>query len=168
MERLWAPWRSAYVTGEEKEKRMPGCFFCQARDTEDAAAALTLARGAGAFVIMNRYPYNTGHLMVACNDHRGEIEAIDPEAAGEMWRLLVACKEILAEAMEPQGFNIGINQGRCAGAGVVDHLHMHLVPRWAGDTNFMPVTGQTRVMSQSLDELYRALLPRFAERGMTP
>ncbi len=169
MERLWAPWRSSYVAGlKDDAPGGDGCFLCAAAKADDPKGLLVLGRSENAFIIMNRYPYNTGHLMIACNVHRGVIEEVATETATEMWRLLVLSKGVLAEAMQPHGFNIGINQGRCSGAGVTDHLHMHIVPRWDGDTNFMPTLGGVKVMSQSLTDLYENLLPLFASRGCTP
>lgn len=169
MERLWAPWRTEYVTGlAEAREPEGGCFLCYGRDCESARDSLVLGRGEEAFIIMNRYPYNTGHLMVACNIHRGNIEEVPSSTAEQMWQMTVICKEVLMEKMNAHGCNIGINQGRCAGAGVTDHLHIHIVPRWEGDANFMPVIGQVKVMSQSLENLYDQLLPAFASKGITP
>lgn len=164
MENLWAPWRLQYVT--DAAPKAPGCFFCNAwADRDNPKAHLVLGRGEGAYVIMNRYPYNNGHLMIAPARHAGEIEAVSAETAAEMWRLTVLAKEILGEAMRPEGFNIGINQGRCAGAGVVDHLHIHVVPRWNGDTNVMPVLSDVRVIPQALDDAFDLLRPLFEKRG---
>lgn len=163
MQRLWAPWRHEYVTGLSAEAPAPeGCFFCAARDGEDDRQHLVLHRGRKAFVMMNRFPYNTGHLMVVCNAHLGEMEALDSETAQEVWSLLVRSKQVLGRQMRADGFNVGINQGRCAGAGIVDHLHVHIVPRWEGDANFMPVVGETKVLSQSLASLFQQLRPAFA------
>ncbi|MBN1257507.1 MAG: HIT domain-containing protein [Planctomycetes bacterium] len=165
MEWLWAPWRSQYVTGLASGGE-GGCFLCAARDTAQPKAALLLGRGQHTFVIMNRFPYNTGHLMVASNAHLGQLEEIDAETTAEIWQQVVVCKQVLQEVIHPHGFNIGINQGRCSGAGVADHLHIHIVPRWDGDTNFMPVLGGAKVMSQSLEDLYEQLQPAFAGRGV--
>ncbi len=157
---LYAPWRIPYIRRASRDEQ-EGCFLCEARDADDPVPHLVLARGAQAFVLMNRYPYHPGHLMIATHAHQGEVEEVGEEAAREAWRWLVVCKAVLAEVMHPRGFNIGINQGRCAGAGVVDHFHMHIVPRWSGDNNFMPVLANTRVFSQALKELYADLHAAF-------
>ncbi|MFH0912009.1 MAG: HIT domain-containing protein [Planctomycetota bacterium] len=162
-QRLWAPWRAAYVKGMTDAAEGGACFLCRARDGRDDAAGLVLARGPEAFVVMNRYPYNPGHLMIASNAHVGGLEEISPAVSAAMWRWLVVAKAVLREAMRPHGFNIGINQGRPAGAGLLDHLHIHIVPRWSGDTNFLPVLDGARVISQALEDLYRDLRPRFQD-----
>jgi ATP adenylyltransferase len=168
MDRLWAPWRARYVAGLADEGDRTDCFLCAAAAApiEDAEEHFLLGRRKTALVMFNRFPYNTGHIMVAPFAHQGMIEAIREETVTEMWALLVLCKEILGEVLHPHGFNIGINQGRCSGAGVVDHLHIHIVPRWDGDTNFMPVIGETKVMSQSLKDLYAKLRPAFEAAGL--
>jgi ATP adenylyltransferase len=161
MNRLWAPWRSSYVTGLADQDKDGGCFFCAARDASEPRPHLLLGRGKGVIIMMNRYPYNPGHLMVAPDMHAGEMEAIPAEVGAELWRVSTLCKRILHDALNAKGCNIGINQGRIAGAGVTDHLHVHVVPRWGGDANFMAVAGDTRVMSQGLLDLYDQLLPAF-------
>ncbi len=164
MRNLWAPWRLAYIKDGGEE---PGCFFCQAwADVGSEAGHLLLARGEAALVIMNRFPYNNGHLMIAPIRHAGRIEEMSEAEAAELWRLTVTCKQVIQDAMNPGGFNIGINQGHCGGAGVLDHLHIHIVPRWEGDTNFMPVLGETKVMPQYLEECYAQLRPGFEARGL--
>ncbi|MHC4871031.1 MAG: HIT family protein [Planctomycetota bacterium] len=160
MNNLWAPWRSDYVRNIDRPEE-EGCFICNAVNSSDDKSSLVLYRAKSSLVIMNRYPYNPGHLMICSLEHKGEIENVDSQTAAEMWRVLVMAKEILKLQMNPQGFNIGINQGRCAGAGIVDHLHIHIVPRWNGDSNFMSATGNTRVISQALEELYDQLRPDF-------
>jgi ATP adenylyltransferase len=164
MTNLWAPWRLQYVT--DTAPKEPGCFFCNAFAAGgDEKRHLLLARGERAFVLMNRYPYNNGHLMVAPVAHVGEVEAVDAVDAAEMWSLTVLAKNVLAESMRPDGFNVGINQGKCAGAGVLDHLHTHIVPRWEGDTNFMPVLADIKVMPQALEDAWEQLRPGFEARG---
>jgi ATP adenylyltransferase len=165
MDRLWAPWRLAYVS--DTYPKEPGCFLCNAwRAQGREAEYLVLGRGQLAFVMMNRFPYNNGHLLVAPVRHVGEMEQATLEEAAELWRLTAACKEIVTSALHADGSNIGLNQGRAAGAGVLDHLHIHVVPRWEGDTNFMPVLGEAKVMPQALADCYAQLRPGFAARGL--
>lgn len=153
MEHLWAPWRIGYIRGE----REPGCFLCRKPQEADDAKNLILIRAKTCFALLNTLPYNPGHLMVAPYKHTGELDDLGEQELAEIGQLLVRGKQILARAMKPQGFNIGLNLGKAAGAGVHDHLHWHIVPRWDGDTNFLPVTGETRVIPQALDELYAEL-----------
>lgn len=150
---LWAPWRLAYVAQAQPR----GCLFCRKRRARRDARELVVLRGRRAFVMLNRYPYNNGHLMIAPYRHVGTLEALTSEEWQEIGRLLVQFQRRLTRLLHPHGFNIGLNLGRPAGAGVPGHLHAHLVPRWNGDTNFMPVIAKTKVISQSLDELYRQL-----------
>jgi ATP adenylyltransferase len=150
---LWAPWRLEYVAGADEEK---GCVFCRAA-AEDDEAGLVVRRGEHAFVLLNRYPYASGHLMVAPYRHEPEFGELSSEEALEVHRLASTGIGALADAMRPQGFNLGWNLGRIAGAGVVDHVHLHVVPRWAGDTNFMPVFGDVKVIPEALQETRRKL-----------
>jgi ATP adenylyltransferase len=138
-----------------------GCVLCRIRDGEESERVL--ARSELGYVVLNKFPYNPGHVMVVPNRHVGDLEGFDDEESLELQRLLRRAVKALREEMEPHGFNIGLNIGRVAGAGLPDHLHWHVVPRWSGDTNFMPVTGQTRVMPELLAETARRLAPRFAE-----
>jgi len=138
-----------------------GCIFCDLPAKGDDAATLILSRGERAFVLMNSFPYNPGHLMVAPFRHTGEFEDLHGDELADIDALLKRSLRALREEMEPQGFNIGMNLGRVAGAGIPDHVHWHVVPRWNGDTNFMPVVGQTRVLPELLEETYRKLAPRF-------
>ncbi len=159
MKQLWAPWRMTYIGGMDEKKR-EGCFFCNAWSGLGAEKEhLVLGRGEAAFVMLNRYPYTNGHLMIAPAAHTGEMEGVPDETGAEIWRLATLAKRALSEAMRPHGFNVGINQGRVAGAGVVDHLHVHIVPRWDGDNNFMPVFGDVRVIPQALEETWALLSP---------
>ena len=137
------------------------CIFCSLPATGDDEAAHVLRRGELAFVVLNAYPYNPGHLMVAPLRHTGDFEDLTAEEADELTRLQRISMRALREEMAPHGFNVGMNIGKVAGAGFPGHLHWHIVPRWNGDTNFMPVTGQTRVLPELLDETYRKLRPRF-------
>lgn len=160
MEHLWAPWRMTYI--DPKGAKEQGCIFCvkpqENRDEEN----LILYRGERCFVLMNLFPYNNGHLMIAPYAHVPDIEHLDAETLTEM--MLTAQKSLAAlrAAMHPDGFNMGINQGTVAGAGIADHVHFHVVPRWNGDTNFMPVLAETKVMPDYLQSTYRQLKPHFS------
>ncbi len=156
---LWAPWRSEYITSKKKG----GCLFCSKVRARNPARAGVLFRGERAFVLLNAYPYTGGHLMVAPRRHIAELEDLSEEEIRELLALAQKSVSVLKAEMKPDGFNVGFNLGRPAGAGVVDHLHVHVVPRWNGDTSFMPVFGGARVVSQSLDEVYRLLKPRFGQ-----
>lgn len=159
---MWSPWRMAYVTGNDappEERR--GCVFCDLPAGDDDEAAYILYRGRRAFVIMNLYPYNNGHLMVIPYAHVDTLTALDEPTVSEMMVLTQRAQTVIQERMHPQGFNLGMNQGRAGGAGIAEHVHLHVVPRWVGDTNFMPVVGDLRVMPQHLDETYALLQPGF-------
>ena len=162
MERLWAPWRMKYI--ESGDLDSDGCFLCDklAADPSEDEENLILHRGNNAFVLMNLYPYNNGHLMVAPKRHTGEFTELHKDELAEMMYLTQICVDALKQKMEAQGINIGFNIGRVAGAGCVDHIHLHIVPRWNGDTNFMPIIGDTKIMSEALNDTYRKLLPEFA------
>lgn len=155
MRRLWAPWRFRYV----KEARESGgeCIFVKLPRESDDRKNLILYRGKHAFVILNAYPYTNGHLMVAPYKHTANLEDLTDEEILETQKLITACVHWLTEAYHPEGFNIGMNLGRASGAGIEDHLHWHVVPRWIGDTNFMPVIGEVRVLPESLEESYDRL-----------
>ena len=150
----------SYVTGP---RDMPACVFCTAAAGSDDADALVLHRGDGAYVIMNRYPYNNGHLMVVPYAHVPRVTDLDPATAAELIALTQRAQIVVEQAMRPQGFNLGMNQGTAAGAGIEEHIHMHLVPRWSGDTNFMPTIGDTRVIPQHLDDTYALLKEGFRQ-----
>ncbi len=153
MRRLWAPWRLEYIEAADEQE---GCFFCRAASGDDEEG-LVVRRGEHAFVLLNRYPYASGHLMVAPFRHEGEFGELAAEEALEIHRLAASGLGALAESMGPQGFNVGWNLGRIAGAGVVDHVHLHVVPRWAGDTNFMPVLADVKVLPEALGNTRRKL-----------
>jgi len=160
MERLWTPWRMQYVAsagGATSE-----CLFCEAAAGTDDEEALVLHRGHHAFLILNLYPYNTGHLMVAPVAHTADLAGLNPETAAEVWALTQTSVQALQQEYRPDGFNLGMNLGRVAGAGVPGHLHLHVVPRWSGDTNFMPVTADTKVMVETPRRTYQRLRPYFA------
>jgi ATP adenylyltransferase len=153
---IWAPWRLKYVKDASKDLEEQ-CIFC-AKPAEDADAEnLIVHRGERCFVILNLYPYTNGHLMVAPFEHVGRIQDIQAETTAEMMALAQRAISVLQAKYEPHGFNVGFNQGRVAGAGVEHHIHMHVVPRWGGDTNFMSVLADTRVMPQTLEQTYEAL-----------
>ncbi len=155
MDRLWAPWRGEYVK-QASEGENQGCLFCELQKQEDQEA-LVLARSEQSFAVLNRYPYNSGHLMVAPLRHVSELEDVKDEENLDVQRLLQRCLRALKEAMEPDGFNLGMNLGRVAGAGVPGHVHWHLVPRWDGDTNFMTTVAETRVVPESLPSTFARL-----------
>jgi ATP adenylyltransferase len=153
VKQLWAPWRLEYIQSADEQE---GCVFCRALAGADEEG-LVVHRGKRAFVVLNKYPYASGHLMVAPNRHEGEFGDLEDEEALEVHRLATAGLAALAETMRPQGFNVGWNLGRIAGAGVVDHVHLHVVPRWAGDTNFMPVLADVKVLPEALEATRRNL-----------
>ncbi|MDD3827221.1 MAG: HIT domain-containing protein [Anaerolineaceae bacterium] len=153
MKHIWSPWRLEYLT----EKKQPGCIFCNAMESSDDRENLVLYRGELAFLILNRFPYNNGHLMVVPYAHVRSPEELEPAALTEMMLLLNRGLAALKSAMQPEGFNTGMNLGRVAGAGVEDHVHIHVVPRWLGDTNFMPVVGDMRVVPQTWLQTYDQL-----------
>lgn len=152
MNRIWAPWRVEYIRHPG-----PGCFLCTATRHADLESSLVLEKGTAAFVIMNRFPYNNGHVMIAPYRHIQGLEYLNDDEVHEIHRLQVRIIAALNRAFKPQGFNIGINQGSVAGAGVADHIHLHVVPRWSGDTNFMPVLSETKVISEALLSTYRQI-----------
>lgn len=158
-ERLWTPWRMRYVAGADREE---GCIFCNRLAEQDDVQTLILHRGARAFVIMNLYPYNTGHLMIVPNDHVASPEDADPEIMHEMAVLRGPVLRALRRALTPDGFNLGLNVGAPAGAGVADHLHEHVVPRWQGDANFMPILASTMVMPELIPVTYAKLRAEIA------
>lgn len=164
MKQIWAPWRMEYILDDDRHSRRGGCAFCVDEDTGADAERLVLFRGEMSFVIMNRFPYNNGHLLVAPYRHVADLCALTTDENREISELLCQCREVLVESMQPQGMNIGLNLGEAAGAGIADHLHWHLVPRWPGDTNFMPVLGETRVIPQHLSSTYDMLSAAFARR----
>ena len=148
-----------YIQANKDEADEAGCVLCRIRDGEESERVLT--RSDLGYVVLNKYPYNPGHVMVVLSRHVGDLEQVADEELLDLQRLVRRAVEALREEMEPHGFNIGLNLGRIAGAGLPDHAHWHVVPRWSGDTNFMPVVGQTRVMPELLAETARRLGPRF-------
>jgi ATP adenylyltransferase len=161
MEQLWAPWRLSYVTAAPRPGPDDPCFICRGlRDTDDRANLIAL-RCPRSVVVLNRFPYNNGHLLVAPRLHKGNLEELQADDILETQLTLRRVVQALNEIMMPDGYNIGLNLGRVAGAGLPGHLHWHVVPRWSGDTNFMPVVGDTKVIVQSLDALYDLLIGYF-------
>jgi ATP adenylyltransferase len=160
-DRIWAPGRLAYVKDASKDAEQE-CIFCAKPDAGDDRENLIVHRGSRCFVILNLYPYTNGHLMIAPFEHLGAIQDLPAETTTEMMALAQRAIAVLEAKYEPHGFNVGFNQGRVAGAGVEHHIHMHVVPRWGGDTNFMPVLADTRVMPQTLEQTYEALAGEFS------
>ena len=161
MERIWSPWRMAYIQAAKEQGEDAGCIFCDLPAEGDDVRTMILARGELAFVIVNSFPYNPGHLMVAPFRHVGAFTSLEADELADVDALVARSIRALEQEMEPHGYNLGMNLGRVAGAGIPDHVHWHLVPRWNGDTNFMPVVGQTRVLPELLEETYARLRPRF-------
>jgi len=158
MEYISAPWRGPYV---RRVCRMRGCVFCRALRVGDDRAALILFRGEHNFIILNKFPYTPGHLMIAPFRHTAAFDRLSPEVSSEMVRLLQLSLRILKKTSRPNGFNAGMNLGQSAGAGVVGHCHLHIIPRWHGDSNFMPLVSQTRVLIEDLARTYDRLRPLF-------
>ena len=157
MDRLWAPWRRPYILSDHDEPQ--GCIFCDlpAAGSEHYRDNLILSCGERAFLILNRYPYNNGHVMVVPRAHVADPTALSTSDYRALTELLRRATEALRRTHDPDGINVGMNLGRTAGAGIADHCHYHLVPRWNGDTNFMPVTAEAKIIVQSLEEMYRVL-----------
>ena len=157
MDTLWAPWRMAYVD----QNGPSGCIFCEAAAVQQDEKTLILYRGRGVFIQMNLYPYNPGHIMIAPYRHLGSLQTLSADEQLELVQVAAKSTMILRETMNADGFNLGMNQGKVAGAGIEHHLHLHVVPRWNGDTNFMPVIADTKVIPEALTATYRKLAPVF-------
>lgn len=157
MEHLWAPWRIQYIQKVKEE----GCILCQKAAENNDEPNYILYRGGKNFIIMNTYPYNTAHLMVAPYRHIANLDELTDEERGEHFEIVSRCVLVLRQVFSPDGFNIGMNLGRVAGAGIDKHIHTHVVPRWVGDTNFMPVTADTKVVNEALTETYQKLKGKF-------
>jgi ATP adenylyltransferase len=160
VKRLWAPWRMAYVSAAPSG---PGCVFCDALTAPDDRARFVLRRGPRAFLILNAYPYTSGHLMAVLNRHVATVGEATVEELAEAMALVRLAVAALTDEYRPQGFNIGINQGAVAGAGIADHLHVHVVPRWGGDANFMTAVAEVRVLPESLDRTWERLRGRLGD-----
>jgi ATP adenylyltransferase len=160
MERLWRPWRMQYVSSADDSDL---CIFCAALAGKDDRASRVLHRADEVFVILNAFPYNSGHLMVAPNSHVGELHELPASGRAALMETASLSIQVLRDALDPHGFNVGMNLGRVAGAGIPGHLHVHVVPRWGGDTNFMPVVGETKILPEMLDDTAAKLRPLFAD-----
>ena len=157
MKNLWAPWRKEYILSQKKEN----CFLCGALHDNQDRKNLLLYRGKECFCILNKYPYNSGHIMIVPNSHSNDLSKLSKSEMLELLTVTSNVKNVLVSKMNPEGFNIGMNLGKAAGAGLEDHIHLHIVPRWNGDTNFMPVIANSKVIAQSLDDLYSELKSCF-------
>lgn len=157
MERLWAPWRLELIESEKPS----GCIFCRFFEERDDERNLVLGRSASSYVVLNKYPYNNGHLMVIPSAHHAALEELGEEAYDDLQRLLRVAIRVVREVYGPDAMNVGMNLGRAAGAGIADHLHWHVVPRWSGDVNFMPVLAETRVIPEHLEASWKKLRPAF-------
>lgn len=153
-DRMWAPWRMNYIDGSHKNE---GCIFCVKPKQDNDRENLLLYRGNKCHIIMNLFPYNNGHIMISPYKHTGNLEELDDEEMLEIMNLSGMCIKVMKNSINPAGFNAGFNLGKAAGAGVDDHLHFHIVPRWNGDTNFMPVLGETKVISEHILQTYDKL-----------
>lgn len=164
---LWAPWRMQYIRSLGDDVTDEGCFLCRYWDDPGSDAENHVVwRGESSFAVMNRFPYTNGHLLISHAGHKGELTELNDDELAEMTRFLRDGVAVLREALNPQGFNVGYNIGRCAGAGLPGHLHAHIVPRWGGDTNFMAVLGDTRVVPDALDTLYAQLIEIARATGL--
>ncbi len=163
MQQLWSPWRSTYIQSSD-ERNAEGCFLCAcAAASEDTPDNLVVARFPSTIVVMNRFPYNAGHLLVAPKEHHGDLATLGTDQAHELIRVVQTSLRVIDHVMHPHGCNVGANLGRGAGAGVPDHLHIHAVPRWNGDTNFMPVLADVKVVSDDLVDQWQRFHDAFAE-----
>jgi ATP adenylyltransferase len=158
LDRLWNPWRFQYVT---KEKKPEGCIFCELPRERRDAENLIVHRARFNYIILNRYPYTTGHLMVVPFAHTDSLQGIDEATADELFALVRQADRHLREVYRPKGMNLGMNLGEAAGAGIAEHIHMHVLPRWIGDANFLTVVGETRILPEDLTETYRKLKAMF-------
>lgn len=159
MKRLWASWRMKYIS---KANEQTGCVFCNALAKKDDEENLIVLRGKHAFIILNKYPYTSGHAMVAPLEHHANLEDLTPAARAEMMELASECMSALRKIYHPHAFNLGANIGEAAGAGVPGHIHLHIVPRWNGDTNFMSTIGEIRVLPENLEETYKRIKASMA------
>jgi ATP adenylyltransferase len=166
MDHLWSPWRLEYVT-RSKDADDGRCVFCKAPELPETDSLLVFS-GTTCYIILNLYPYNSGHLMVVPFRHVASLAALTEAEMDEIGRLTQRCELALTEAFQPHGFNVGVNLGKSAGAGVLDHVHVHIVPRWSGDSNFMTVVGHTRVLPEGLDASAERLRPIFARLASEP
>ncbi len=153
MKRLWTPWRMEYIQSPKQDS----CVFCQALERQDGQENLIIFRGKTAFVTLNAFPYTSGHMMVLPYIHVRNLTDLDPDTRAEMMELTTRATQVLEKVYQAEGFNVGINLGESAGAGIEEHIHIHVVPRWVGDTNFMAAVGETRMLPEELHETYRRI-----------
>ena len=163
MDMIYAPWRYKYIKESLSNKTDDGCLFCEVLKKQNDKENLIIYRGNSVYVMLNRYPYNNGHLMIIPYRHISELDIMDGNENIEMMKFLGIAVQVLKRKFSAEGFNIGVNLGRIAGAGIADHLHFHIVPRWNGDTNFMPVLADTKVISQGMEECWEILKKGFDE-----
>lgn len=163
MDQLWAPWRLAYVASDKPPVASDDCFICKFLAENQDARNLIVCRTTESVVLLNRFPYNNGHLLVAPRAHKSHLAELKPEEMHDTMMSVQRMLQLLDELLRPEGYNVGMNQGSAAGAGLPGHLHWHIVPRWNGDTNFMPILADTKVIVQSLDSLYQLLASRVGE-----
>lgn len=172
MERLWAPWRMEFILNSKSNSGEEGggsrCVLCGLQEMEDGPGNLILCRGGRSFVVMNKYPYSNGHLMVVPMRHVGDFEELSEEEGAELFRLSQRCITVLRENLKAHGFNVGFNLGKAAGAGIEPHLHLHVVPRWEGDHNFMTVLGDVRVIPEHIEATYMTLRKAFSKISLEP
>lgn len=162
MNRLWSPWRSQYIASGGTALAADQCVFCElSADSDNDEHNFVVYRGARVFIALNLYPYISGHLLVLPNDHLGDLDVADKETTDELMDLTKRCQTVLREVYHPSGFNIGMNLGHAAGAGIVDHIHIHIMPRWMGDTNFMTTVADTRVLPEDLPTTYQKIRAHF-------
>jgi ATP adenylyltransferase len=152
MKHIWSPWRMSYI---QNHKRISDCAFCSELSQSDSPGNLIVHRGQRVFLILNRFPYNSGHVMVVPYEHKPTLEELDSETRAEIMELANLATRVLQTVYRPHGFNLGVNVGTAAGAGILEHVHMHILPRWTGDTNFISTLGATRVLPESLEDTYR-------------
>ena len=163
MDNLWRPWRIKYILSDKEQ----GCIFCNKPKEQKDQKNYILHRAKTSFIILNIYPYNNGHLMIAPYKHVASFENLEDAELTELFQMVNKCTKLLKVTMQPQGFNIGVNLGKVAGAGVKDHVHIHVVPRWEGDTNFMPILAEASVIPESLDAVF-GKLSEALNRNITP
>lgn len=162
MDRLWSPWRYEYLTSGAAEQDPSFCVFCELQKNPDRdEASFVVHRASHSYVVLNLYPYISGHLLIVPNEHVGELDAVSKATSDELMDLTKRCQTALREVYQPGGFNVGMNLGRAAGAGIVDHIHIHIMPRWTGDTNFISTVGETRVIPEDLATTYQKLKEKF-------
>lgn len=160
MDRLWSPWRSEYISSGDPESGK--CVFCEIQERPDQdESSLVIHRASHCFIVLNRYPYTSGHLLIVPNEHVGELAAAAKEITDEMMDLTKRSQAALRDIYQPDGFNVGMNLGKAAGAGIADHIHIHILPRWVGDSNFMTTVGETRVLPEDLATTYKKLREKF-------